>query len=58
MENQRTDPTRPQLEDKKDEGKLERLARKIDPSGKEVSNDDLKDPGRMTPGAPLVDNRT
>ena len=42
----------------KDEGLLDRLAKTIDPPGREVSNDDLSDPGRMTPDAPPVDDRS
>jgi hypothetical protein len=37
---------------------LEELAKKVDPPGREVSDDELKDPGRMTTGAPPVDNRS
>jgi len=43
--------------DSKD-SKLERLAKQIDPPGRDVTDDDLKDPGRMTPGAPPTDNRS
>lgn len=42
----------------KQEGKLEQLAKAIDPPGREVDERDLKDPGRMTPDAPPVDNRS
>lgn len=42
----------------KNESVLDRIAKTIDPPGREVSTDDLKDPGRMTPGAPPVDNRS
>lgn len=37
---------------------LEGVVRKIVPPSHEVTDDDLKDPGRMTPGAPPTDNRT
>jgi hypothetical protein len=37
---------------------VERAARKIVPPSTEVSDDELKDPGRMTPGAPPADNRS
>lgn len=37
---------------------LERLAKLIDPPGREVPDEDLKDPGRMTPGQNRVDNRS
>jgi hypothetical protein len=43
---------------KEDDSLLEDLARAIDPPGREVSDEELKDPGRMTPGAPPVDNRS
>jgi hypothetical protein len=43
---------------KSDKVPLEDLARKIDPPSREVSDTALKDPGRMTPGAPPVDNRS
>ena len=37
---------------------LERAAKHIDPPGRDVTDDDLKDPGRMTPAAPPADNRS
>jgi len=40
------------------DSKLERMARQIDPPGHEVSDKDLEDPGRMTPGSPPTDNRS
>jgi hypothetical protein len=42
----------------KDDGKLERLAKKIDPPGKEPTDEDLRDPGSMTPDAQPTDNRS
>lgn len=42
----------------KDDNVLERMAKIIDPPGREVSDDDLKDPGRMTPGSNRTDNRS
>lgn len=42
----------------KDNTRLERIASRIDPPGREVRDEDLKDPGRMTPGAPPADNRS
>lgn len=42
----------------KDNTRLENIASKIDPPGRDVSDEDLKDPGRMTPGAPPTDNRS
>jgi len=42
----------------KDDSKLERIAKIVDPPGRDVKDDDLNDPGRMTPGAPPVDNRS
>jgi hypothetical protein len=42
----------------KDDGKLERIAKTIDPSGKETTNEDLRDPGAMTPDAQPTDNRS
>lgn len=38
--------------------KLERTIKKIVPPSHEVSDEDLKDPGGMTPGAPPTDNRS
>lgn len=43
--------------DRKDSA-LERTAKKIDPPGRDASDDDLRDPGRMTPDAPPADNRS
>lgn len=37
---------------------LERTAKKNDPPGRDASDDDLRDPGRMTPDAPPADNRS
>lgn len=37
---------------------LDRIARTIDPSSHEVSDDDPRDPGRMTPDSPPTDNRS
>ncbi|WP_334189141.1 hypothetical protein [Noviherbaspirillum sp.] len=52
-------PIHPNPENVKDgDGKLERIAKVIDPPGNEVDGQDLNDPGRMTPGAPPVDNRS
>jgi hypothetical protein len=42
----------------KNDTALERLAKHVDPPGREVSDEDLKNPGQMTPGAPPVDNRS
>lgn len=36
---------------------LERLARAIDPPSREIPDEDILDPGRMTPKSP-TDNRT
>lgn len=44
-------------QDPKD-SKLERIAKQIVPPSQDVTNDDLKDPGRMTPAAPPTDNRS
>ncbi|HEY0844965.1 MAG TPA: hypothetical protein VGE12_06335 [Noviherbaspirillum sp.] len=51
---------RPERDKRRDEDNtgLERIASKIAPPGHEVSDEDLKDPGRMTPGAPPTDNRS
>lgn len=38
--------------------RLEKLISKVEPPGREVSDEDILDPGRMTPGAPPVDNRS
>ena len=43
---------------KPEKSRLEKIAQAIDPSGREISNQDLSDPGRMTPGAPPTDNRS
>ena len=40
------------------DSKLERIAKQIVPPSQEISSDDLKDPGRMTPAAPPTDNRS
>lgn len=50
--------SKPDTEEKEDDGLLERIAREIDPPGREVSDQDLKDPGRMTPGARPTVNRS
>lgn len=42
----------------KQDGALERLVKHIEPPGHEVSTDDLKDPGRMTPDSRRTDNRS
>ncbi|HVL75231.1 MAG TPA: hypothetical protein VM406_04385 [Noviherbaspirillum sp.] len=38
--------------------RLEKLIAYIEPPGHEVKDDDIFDPGHMTPGAPPVDNRS
>jgi len=40
------------------DSKLERIVRKIEPTGHEIRDDDLRDPGTMTPDAPPTDNRS
>lgn len=40
------------------EGRLEKIARVIDPIAPDLRDQDLSDPGRMTPGAPPTDNRS
>jgi hypothetical protein len=40
------------------DSKLERIVKQIVPPSHEVTDDDLKDPGRMTPAAPPTDNRS
>lgn len=37
---------------------LERIARKIVPPSTEVDDEDLINPGKMTPGSPPADNRS
>lgn len=37
---------------------VERIARKIVPPSTEVSDDELSNPGKMTPEAPPTDNRS
>lgn len=58
-ENQRhpSDPLKPGEEDEYGT-RLEKLVSKVEPPGREVSDEDILDPGRMTPGAPPVDNRS
>jgi hypothetical protein len=46
-----TQPDRP-------DSKLERLVKHIEPPGRDVTDDDLKDPGRMTPKSTPTDNRS
>jgi hypothetical protein len=62
MQNERSLPKHPVPANpenvKEGDGTLERLAKVIDPPGNEVDGQDLNDPGRMTPGAPPVDNRS
>ncbi len=56
---QRSDTERLDTENvKPSDGKLERIAKTIAPPSNEVDGQDLNDPGRMTPGAPPVDNRS
>lgn len=42
----------------KHDSKLERIVKTIDPPGRDVTDDDLKDPGEMTPNATPTDNRS
>lgn len=58
-ENQRhpSDPLKPG-EDDEYGTRLEKLASKIVPPSHEVKDEDIMDPGRQTPGAPPVDNRS
>jgi hypothetical protein len=59
MNNTEKDKSQTDREAKKENAvPLEGLARAIDPPGSEVGDKELKDPGRMTPGAPPVDNRS
>lgn len=52
-------PRQPGEKDKDDDNALlERTARKIDPPSRETDDDELRDPGNATPGAPPVDNRS
>ncbi len=41
-----------------DDSVLERIAKTIAPPSHEVSDDELKDPGKMTPGAPPTKNKS
>lgn len=50
--------TQPNTQPDRKDNALERLAKLIDPPGREVPDEDLKDPGRMTPGQNRVDNRS
>lgn len=56
--NQRQHDRDAHQESDKHDGKLERAARKIDPPGREQTDDDLRDPGSMTPEATPTDNRS
>ena len=58
MQKQPTHKDKAEQDKRKDGGKLERLARKIDPPSREVSDEDLRDPGRMTPNSTPTDNRS
>lgn len=40
------------------DSKLERVVKHIEPPGRDVTDDDLKDPGRMTPASTPTDNRS
>jgi len=52
--NQKPDDRKLHGRPEKDEGNLERMAKKIDPPGKEITNEDLP----MTPDATPTDNRS
>jgi hypothetical protein len=41
-----------------DDSVLERIAKTIAPPSHEASDDELKDPGKMTPGAPPTKNKS
>jgi hypothetical protein len=56
--NQKQDDRKLHGKQDKDDGKLERMAKKIDPPGKETTNEDLRDPGSMTPDTTPTDNRS
>lgn len=49
--------TRDQAQHKHD-GFLKRLFRKIEPTSHEIGEQELHDPGKMTPGADPTDNRS
>jgi hypothetical protein len=51
------DDSRPD-EPERREGRMERLVRKAEPTGHRISDDELRDPGRMTPDSPPTDNRS
>lgn len=42
----------------KHDSELEKLAKQVDPPGRETSDDDLRDPGNMTPDATPTRNRS
>jgi len=56
--NQKPDDRKLHGRPEKDEGNLERMAKKIDPPGKEITNEDLRNPGATTPDATPTDNRS
>jgi hypothetical protein len=37
---------------------LEKIVKHLEPPGRDVTDDDLRDPGRMTPNDKPVDNRS
>ena len=54
---QSSDINKPQRENN-DDNAVERIAKKIDPPGTEATNQDIKNPGEMTPDATPVNNRS
>ncbi|HEY4541724.1 MAG TPA: hypothetical protein VIG66_05045 [Noviherbaspirillum sp.] len=58
-ENQRhpSDPLKPG-EDDEYGTRLEKALSKVEPAGREVKDEDIMDPGHMTPGTRHVDNRS
>jgi hypothetical protein len=51
-------PEQSDNDEKKDEGKLEKIAKAIDPPGTDVSDDELIDPGANTREFPSRQNET
>jgi hypothetical protein len=58
MKQQRPLPPADTSQPRPEDTALERIARKIVPPSTEVDDEDLKNPGRMTPKSPPTDNRS
>ncbi len=54
----RTGPSRKDTDKDNDQAWLNRIARKIDPPGREPDDDELRDPGNATPDSTPTENRS